>query len=51
MRNKKLKTLLLSTVALAISATVHADLTTDLVAYYPFTGNASDANGNCMNLQ
>jgi hypothetical protein len=27
----------------------HADLTTGLVAYYPFNGNANDASGNGNN--
>jgi len=32
----------LALMALAMSNLAHADLTTGLVAYYPFTGNAND---------
>jgi len=49
MRNKKSKKLVLSAVALAISNPINADLTTGLVAYYPFNGNANDASGNGNN--
>jgi hypothetical protein len=31
---------------LAMSNPSHADLTSGLVAYYPFNGNANDASGN-----
>jgi len=37
---------IVAAIALTMSATIKADLTTGLVAYYPFTGNANDANGN-----
>jgi hypothetical protein len=33
-------------IALAMSHLAHADLTTDLIASYPFTGNANDISGN-----
>jgi hypothetical protein len=36
-------------IALAMSNLAHADLTTGLVAYYPFNGNANDASGNGNN--
>jgi len=40
---------IVAAIALTMSATIHADLTTGLVAYYPFTGNANDASGNNNN--
>ena len=33
---------IITAIALTMSATIKADLTTGLVAYYPFTGNAND---------
>jgi hypothetical protein len=36
-------------IALAMSNLAHADLTTGLVAYYPFNGNANDESGNGNN--
>jgi hypothetical protein len=43
------KSKIAAAIALTMSATIKADLTTDLVAYYPFTGNANDASGNGNN--
>jgi hypothetical protein len=36
------KSKIAAAIALAMSNPTHADLTTGLVAYYPFTGNAND---------
>jgi hypothetical protein len=40
---------IITAIALAMSSHTHADLTTGLVAYCPFTGNANDASGNTNN--
>jgi len=45
----KTHTLLFLACALLLSHPSHADLTTGLVAYYPFNGNANDASGNGNN--
>jgi hypothetical protein len=45
----KTHTLLFLACALLLSNPSHADLTTGLVAYYPFNGNANDASGNGNN--
>jgi hypothetical protein len=40
---------IVTAIALTMSNLTHADLTTGLVAYYPFNGNANDASGNGNN--
>ena len=40
---------IITAITLTMSNLAHADLTTGLVAYYPFTGNANDAGGNGNN--
>jgi hypothetical protein len=40
---------IVTAIALTMSHLAHADLTSGLVAYYPFNGNANDASGNGNN--
>jgi hypothetical protein len=40
---------IITAIALTMSHPTHADITSGLVAYYPFNGNANDASGNGNN--
>jgi hypothetical protein len=49
MMSKRLVTLTVAVFVLLLPAFVSADLTSSLVAYYPFNGNANDESGNGNN--